>query len=67
MKKRVEFYWNSIGLKGTFFHWKRVIPLEFWVESDGISNRSNGPDSTGITALIHCIPVEILANSSEEV
>ena len=31
----VEFYWNSSGIKGTFFHWKRVIPLEFPLDSTG--------------------------------
>ena len=36
----VEFYWNSSGIKCTFFHWKRVIPLEFPLESSGNSTGS---------------------------
>ena len=36
----MEFYWNSSGIKGTFFHWKRVIPLEFPLDSGGNSTGS---------------------------
>ena len=36
----VEFYWNSSGIKGTFSHWKRVIPLEFPLDSSGNSTGS---------------------------
>ena len=36
----VEFYWNSSGIKGTFFHWKRAILLEFPLDSTGNSTGS---------------------------
>ena len=36
----VEFYWNSSGIKGTFFHWKMVIPLEFPLDYSGNSTGS---------------------------
>ena len=36
----MEFYWNSSGIKCTFFHWKRVIPLEFPLDSSGNSTGS---------------------------
>ena len=36
----MEFYWNSSEIKGTFFHWKRVISLEFPLDSSGNSTGS---------------------------
>ena len=38
----VEFHQKSSGIKGTFFHWKRVIPLEFPLNSSGNSTGFSG-------------------------
>ena len=62
----VEFYSNSSGIKGTFFHWKRVIPVEVPFDSSGIPLDSSGIplDSSGILIEFHLIPVEIPLDSS---
>ena len=36
----LEFYWNSSGIKGTFFHWKRAVPPEFPLDSSRNSTGS---------------------------
>ena len=76
----MEFYWNSSGIKGTFFHWKRVIPLKFLLDSSGSSTGSveipmdsveipldstEIPlESSGNSIEFHSIPVEIPLDSS---
>ena len=68
----MEFYWNSSGIKGTFFHWKRVIPLEFPRDSSGNSTGSvDIPldsveiplDSSGIPLDSSGIPLDSSRNS----
>ena len=78
----MEFYWNSSGIKGTFFHWKRVdssgnstgsveillYSVEIPLNSSGIPLDSSGIplDSSGNLLEFHLIPVEIPLHSSDK-
>ena len=68
----LEFWWKSTGIKGTFFHWIKVISLEFPLDSSGNSTGSVEipldsveiqHDSSGIPLDSSGIPLESSGNS----